>query len=693
LLRFMPCLFYLLIIGIGTPFVSAQEQEAGPSPEQLRTWALQPYEAPASASPEDWPNERLRDWMRQLTEEVVDRHLVLDEDRRIFGHVYEWWKDGKQYRAFAINSMHDGIWFGSTLATLHRLDPSYEPYLETNQQYLVPFFTNMLIHSDIIFPNKKRMTRREDREIKEPQEPVTGWVPRGWDDGEGYDLITRQQFKTGNFSGQGNDLTTTEYDAQGNFFQAYSTPSNHLTQYLADGLLNIWWTTRDPRIERAVRHLHENRLEYMGQPIRLVQHAYGVMHDELANIKPPHPPSISQWNPNAHHPGLLFTGLYLQRPGGMPAFFDNGIWYYRVMVADAIRSAPDPSVAWMLAWSVNNATTTHEIFYDDRPYHFGDYRFQALQPNFRAQKGTGALATYRSGSTYMNGGMGLTYPMTIAAVLPVLRQSPDAWSKRYRERFSDHQLVRFVDAPPVTDGQRDAAYDQSASVNVGPTTVSLVADPKNLHVFVRSGRPTVTLTIEPKPVSAAVGPLGHATLTLHRDGTASVANADQQALWHDVAVAGDGDMWAGEVRIPYGAIHGQGKWTTFTDHGRYELTVGDAEPVKLYALSTPERMIARARAIALGTVDRWHQHWEEAGYLPNAWPTSDRDESYSRHMHSDVSTYNHVMGTAAYLWMDRLGQTEWSLIEAQRPKDPLKAQPLPESVRQMLGTPANPGDD
>ena len=152
------------------------------SPEEL---ALAPYAAPRAPEAKAWPREKLTAFMRELGEFVQAHHVVTDPQRKTFGMVYEFWKDGKQMQEFGLDSMHDGAWLMSAMLAAHRADPE-GGWLDRVQKFQVPFYTNLLLNSDRLFP--KMEPTAED---KNPwTAPVKGWAPRGWDDGGGFDRKT-----------------------------------------------------------------------------------------------------------------------------------------------------------------------------------------------------------------------------------------------------------------------------------------------------------------------------------------------------------------------------------------------------------------------------------------------------------------------------------------------------------------------
>ncbi|MBE3070467.1 MAG: hypothetical protein IMZ66_09565, partial [Planctomycetes bacterium] len=81
--------------------------------------ALRPYVPPPAPRPADWPRERLAAFMRELAGFVYEHHVVRDESRKTYGMTYEFYADGKWMQEFGLDSMHDGAWFMSAMATAH----------------------------------------------------------------------------------------------------------------------------------------------------------------------------------------------------------------------------------------------------------------------------------------------------------------------------------------------------------------------------------------------------------------------------------------------------------------------------------------------------------------------------------------------------------------------------------------------
>ena len=324
--------------------------------------ALRPYEPPDAPSAAEWPRERLVRFMRDLTDFVYAHHVVADASRPVYGMTYEFWRDGKQIQEFGLDTMHDGAWWASAMVTAHRADPD-GPYLERIQTYQVPFYANMLRHSDRLFPRMRG--RGQDR--KPLASPVKGWVPRGWDDGRGFD-------KSGDPIPAG-----------------YHTTSNHLCQDLANLLMDVWLTTRDPALAEGLARLRNYKSEYFG-PIGTIEFAAAVTGGR--------PDALKRFVPSAftvHALKPCYSGMHRQEPTSLPAYDDGLAWQYREATARCVlgRGMSDDLVlrAAARAWA---ATRAMELYFDARPYRYGLYLFDIQrQPTFVAGEGRLAARTRR----------------------------------------------------------------------------------------------------------------------------------------------------------------------------------------------------------------------------------------------------------------------------------------------------------
>jgi len=57
-------------------------------------------------------------------------------------------------------------------------------------------------------------------------------------------------------------------------------------------------------------------------------------------------------------------------------------------------------------------------------------------------------------------------------------------------------VIRIGEGAPILDGKRDDAYEGSATLRSGGSTVSLSSDPRNLHILIESAAATFSFTIQ-----------------------------------------------------------------------------------------------------------------------------------------------------------------------------------------------------
>lgn len=346
-----------------------------------------PTFAHAAEPPGDWSRERLLGFAHELTDFVFKNHVVTDSKRKVFGMTYEFWKDGKQVQEFGLDSMHDGAWLMSALVTMHRADPAGD-WLARAQQYQVPFYTNMLLHSDRLFP--KMQPTNEDK--KSFSAPMKGWAPRGWDDGLGF---------------QKNGMKPLP--------DSYFTASNHLAQDLADMLTNVWLTTHDPRVAEALKVLRDYRRDYFGAIQGVEFGAALALNEKLPSDKLP-AFTTESLNP-------FYTGTALKKKHSIPAYDDGLAWQYRQATA---RGEVPAEFAWHAAARVFAVAKSMELFSDTRPWRDGEFLFDIQrQPAFV----DGKLDQVASNSKAILGARGVQLAWIAAAVLPTIKAHPEIWRK------------------------------------------------------------------------------------------------------------------------------------------------------------------------------------------------------------------------------------------------------------------------
>ncbi len=678
------------------------------TPQEL---ALQPYKAPPAPAAKEWPRERILAFMRELADFVQKNHVVTDPTRKTYGMVYEFWKDGKKMQEFGLDAMHDGAWWMSALVTAQRADPKGD-WLARAQKYQVPFYAQMLNHSDALF-----LKMQPTDEDKHPWgNPVKGWAPRGWDDGTGFDRKNGQPLPNGYFTG-----------------------SNHLAQDLADTLLNVWLSTRDPQVAEALGHLRDYKQQCFGG-------IQGV--DIAAAVSAGHANAflkyrLPDFTPQAIWP--CYTGLFEKKGHRLLSYDDGLAWLYREGTAAALIAGELPrGLSAHLVARCYGAQAAMETFFDDRPAQYGAWFFDLQRPPGFIER-QGKLDAYASTSKNFYGPRGVQIAAVAAGVLPELRATPALWDSAWKKNANDAR-VRVADEPPVTDGTKDAVYSRSAALGDDAARVSLVSDPRNLHVFIETTRPQLTVTFQEEtgeargsktaeldgPVRADIRRLTAKTkgkaapkskkkdaalpskksdlpskdktdtaplepvfthggkLVVTREGACTVTNEKGEPLLFKSAFKtatefkqGEGDQWMAEVRIPYTFVPGQNVWINGVDFGRYKVGIDNAPQQTVCIVSEASRIQARLEQGIVGTIDYWYKVWKQAGIIPSGWDTPTvKAEGWAL---SDAGGYAHLLSMMSLWLIYQDGHREWELIREQFPDGALPAPPLPPTVLKAQG--------
>ena len=389
----------------------------------------------------------LRCLLRALADEAFDNLVIQDPARRVFGMAYEFKQmpDGPLIQDFGLDSMHDGAWLMSAMVTAHRIDPN-GGYLDRVQNLQAPFYINLLKHSDRLFPN---MIPREGQE--KFTKPIKGWAPRGWDDGPGIDLVTvlkhnkPQPFSAGVISHPNG--TVIERDAQGSFQHAYFTSSHHLFQDLADSLLNVWLTTRDPGATEAIRLIDQGRIDH-GIQIPVVRTATGLVSGDetLSRRRPPSFDPARAFRP-------IWQGVVKKSEIRFGHYNDGLAWDLRAEFARKALSGkpiPDGFVLNTAAQVFSAARLSRAVFRDS-------WKPGTPLPSHLVAFKDGKLTSHADANTPY-GSRGMQFAWIGAAILPEFRQRGDAWdqavaslSKDERQSIQDFTGVNLSHADVVAE--------------------------------------------------------------------------------------------------------------------------------------------------------------------------------------------------------------------------------------------------
>jgi hypothetical protein len=542
-----------------------------------------------------WTDEKLRGFMHELIDYVYEHHIVRDESRAVYGMTYEFFRDGKQVQEFGLDSMYDGLWFVVGMMTAHRAEPT-AGHLHRVLTYQLPFYLNMLEHSDELFPRK--LATNEDR--TPPEAKQKGWVPRGWDDGMGYEKNTGHAFKPG-----------------------YFTPSNHLAQDIADGLLNVWLTTRDPAIGRALRPLHEWRVSQKQNVVPVIFATGVTSGDEKlwqgVKIKPFEARAL-----------IGYRGMFEFGDEALQSYNDAGCWNYDMALTRKLLrgEAMDDYVRYAAA-NVYGIYRAMEIYHDDQPWPVGLHLFDIQgQPKFTP--GSGTLNRYHSQSKVIYGARGIQFAAIAQAVLPLLKARPELWRKLHDEKFAAEPIVPIVDV---------------ATRPSGGEGVQMVSDDRSLHLY--AGDRPVTVAIRHADVPGA---------------KTTMVKIEAHA----------------EAVIPYAAVSKSGSLNG-VENGRYAVSIDGGPERVVYMLSDGRRIAAKLERDVLGTIETWHGVWKSYGYIASGIASLDPAAKHAFNL-SDAGNYGHLVRTIALLLIERQGKTESEVIAGQTPAASIPAKPLPASV-------------
>lgn len=641
--------------------------------------ALEPYTPPLSIEEHKYgfSESKILEITNVLADCVYDKHTVKSPVFMTYGMIYEFYKDGRRTREFGLDSMHDGLWFVNGMIAAHRIRPEAN-YLERPLKYQFPFYTNMTNNSDVIFPRKPSGKPGQDN--RKPDPATKGWIPRGWDEGIGYHMDGKLYDGT-HPNLQKEKITILFKD--GKFHYAYDYPSNHLAQDLADMFTNAWMTLRNPALREAARNVNQYRLDYYGR-IGSIDIPVRYISDDKNDF--PDNPGLDvadsvRFSFGGNSQDRYYNGLFLGERKIFPVYNDPLAFAYRRATIYSVRTGnPFPArFAWGAAWQVYGASTLMEYLYDTEPCPLGMQLWHRLQHYYPIENGK--ITKYVSDGNIFLGTRGIQFSWIGAAVLPVLKAHPEVWEEPYRTKYSDEPLIRMVDTPPTTDGKKDTIYSASETVRASDGNLSLISDPKNLHLFIESEGEDVELTFshsDPRIENPT-----EATIEISKDGSIRAYNDKGEDLLFDSAFT-KGRKWSAELRIPYTVISAQKHWINGVDHGRYEVGINGQKQI-VYLVSTPERIINRIENLSEATIRSWHHVMSLHNNMLPGVIYSDDMTRIQDGVQSELGGIAHMILNNSMVLINRAGTSEWDLMKKQFPEKPHPIPALPDSVLKAQG--------
>ena len=497
-------------------------------PHTLKTTALLStlavLAAPAPGA-EEIPAEEVRAFMRELTGYVEAHHLKKDPRSPQVGMVYEYvdttrlGQPGQWIQGEGLDTMHDGAWYAAALVDAFRAtgDARYREFLVGHQ---IPFYTNILNHSDKLFRDGLDPTKiaPSKHEFKKSHRYVgeKGFCPYFWDDGASWSLEAdwkrhgRHPYQCVDY-----DLLAGRPNPQFRLNGFSLGCSNHMAQDLALMLLKTWQLTRDARIAEAAMNLHRSRLLHHGPiPAVLAAAAY-CNHDKELRAKLPLPRPFEPRNDYA----VALYDYQKGQPRTMPPFADNQEYVYYAALAK--EGGLSRAAAVGLVYDAFTLPVLVRCWSDNQDVPPGMNRSEGAHVRFV----DGKPETYRSDRDLSMGSrMGPQNLVVCAWALQALRAYPGIWEERYHKEFRKDLLVRFLDKPPAVDGRADDGY--SGPVEAGGLTLRLTADRRNLYLAGSASGGAVTVTLFSQPDAAG----RQAVLEIEKGGYAHLVKAAAQYL-------------------------------------------------------------------------------------------------------------------------------------------------------------------
>lgn len=324
-------------------------------------------------------------FMKRLATYVVEHHMRRDEVP-MKGMCYEYLnvarlgREDQFIEGEALDTMHDGAWFGVAMAQAARAsgDPFFK---DTLVKWVLPFYLKMLNESDVLFSADRNDAEPERRsfwgESKEwlLQAGEKGFVPYWWDDGTSVSLDMRNRKSTalaypGNdeFRGLGNGAGRLKGHSLGS--------SNHLAQDLAvllissHRLLNQSPEPSDKKllgeISKAARNLQACRTRHGSPDIPVCLAALAICSgDQDARSKLQPLPWKDVWKAQNQYRSALL-GFQKDKKYSLPAFADDQMFRYFTSCVTT-GDEPCPVSSFRVIYDAFTLPQLYHSYCDDEP--------------------------------------------------------------------------------------------------------------------------------------------------------------------------------------------------------------------------------------------------------------------------------------------------------------------------------------
>jgi len=585
--------------------------------------------------------DETRDFMKRLARYVEENHLKKDPQSEQKGMVYEYFdvkrkgQHDQWVQGEALDTMHDGAWFGAALVNASRAtgDPYYKDLLT---QSILPFYCKMLNHSDTLFHAKQDdVDAKGHRFGKEHQlqEGEKGFVPYWWDDGASVSLERRRSKKpqpefssTDRTIGKPNPNSALDGWSHGS--------SNHLAQDLGVLVQQAWLLVResDPKlaaeVAEAAKNLQECRTRHGFPSIPACAAAAALTNGDKALMKRVPEPREFTFK-NHYVPALAPPDA--SKTQAAPGFADDDEYEYYWGVARSNGELPRP-----LALKLVYDAFTHPMLFryhsDPADVPPGVNRFDLHPFQFQGGKPT----QYRSVKPIPTGSRFGPQNMIVCGwALQALKAYPGLWEERYVKQFAGDLRVGFAGpSEAVTLG--DLTLRLSSRRNALIVSGSTKAEKSSVRIY-----------------SQADGKGTWADVTV-QNGAASAVNDAGDALKLEAKI--DGSTF--EVALPYTVVKDQKPWANGIEHFRYSIAVGDAR--RNFYLASSEEQVKAALTRELGEGLRtWRTVLDEKGYIPTG-------DGAGWSQFSDAGGCAHLISAAAQWLLILEGKRDWDVHKVPR---------------------------
>lgn len=579
--------------------------------------------------------EETRDFMKRLAKYVEENHLKKDPRSEQRGMTYEYFDVQRKGRpdqwvqGEALDTMHDGAWFGAALVNAARAtgDPYYKEFLTT---WTLPFYLKMLNHSDTLFTAAQDdVAPKGNRFNKEHQlQPgEKGFVPYWWDDGASVSLERRRTKNlqpdfsaTDRLTGKPNPTFALDGWSHGS--------SNHLAQDLGLFTQEAWLLLResDPalaaEVAEAAKNLNDCRMRHHG-PIPAVTASAAICTGDKALLKRVPEPGGALRN---HYTAAL-APADPAKPQSAPGFADDQEYVYSWGIARSGGELPR-ALAFRLVYDAFTHPLLIRYHSDNADVPPGMGQFDLHPLNFVG----GKPSPYRSVRDVPTGSRFGPQNMVVCGwALQALKAYPGLWE----ERIPRDLRVRFDGTP-------------SEAVTLGAATVRL-SSTRNALRLTGTATGDVVLRVYGQPEAKG----SFADLTVKKDGCVAT-NDKGEALKVESKMEGP----TFDVTIPYTVVKDQKAWMNGIEHFRSSIACG--ETTRTFTLASTEAAVVEALTRELGEGLRtWRKVLDEKGYIPTG-----SGPSWSQF--SDAGGYAHLLSAGAQWLIYIEGKRDWELHRIPR---------------------------